>query len=64
MYMYPRTFGPNCENKVAFRERSYAHCSMYRYVHLRTFDSILGMAAAAAANAAATMKTLGIVTTV
>ena len=27
---------------------------MYRYVHPRTFDSILGMAAAAAANAAAT----------
>ena len=32
----------------------YAHCSMYRYVHPRTFDSLLGMAAAAAANAAAT----------
>ena len=35
--------GTNCENKVTFGERSYAHCSMYRYVHPRTFDSILGM---------------------
>ena len=26
----------NCENKVTFSERSYAHCSMYRYVHPRT----------------------------
>ena len=25
-----------CENKVTFSERSYAHCSMYRYVHPRT----------------------------
>ena len=33
----------NCENKVTFSERSYAHCSMYRYVQLRPFDSILGM---------------------
>ena len=33
----------NCENKVTFSERSYAHCSMYRYVHPRPFDSILGM---------------------
>ena len=32
-----------CKNKVTFSERSYAHCSMYRYVHPRTFDSILGM---------------------
>ena len=41
-----------CENKVTFRERSYAHCSMSRYVHPRTFDSIVGMVAAVAANAA------------
>ena len=33
--------GTNCENRVTFSERSYAHCSMYRYVHPRTFDSIL-----------------------
>ena len=25
-----------CENKVTFSERSYAHCSMYRYMHPRT----------------------------
>ena len=25
-----------CENKVTCSERSYAHCSMYRYVHPRT----------------------------
>ena len=29
----------SCENEVTFSERSYAHCCMYRYVHLRTFDS-------------------------
>ena len=33
----------SCENKVTFNERSYAHCSMYRYVHPRSFDSIFGM---------------------
>ena len=32
----------NCENKKTFSERSYAHCSMYRYVHPWTFDSMLG----------------------
>ena len=27
----------NCDNKMPFCERSYAHCSMYSYVHPRTF---------------------------
>ena len=26
----------SCENKITFCERSYAHCSMCRYVHART----------------------------
>ena len=26
----------SCENKITFCERSYAHCSMCRYVHPRT----------------------------
>ena len=33
----------NLENKVTSSERSCAHCSMYRDVHPRTFDSNLRM---------------------
>ena len=30
-----------CEHKVTFSEQSYAHCSMFIYMHPRTFDPFL-----------------------
>ena len=42
-FQSPVGAGTNCENQLTSIERSYAHCSMHRYVHPRTFYSILGM---------------------
>ena len=33
----------NCENRVTFSERSYAHCSVCRYVDPQTCHVILGI---------------------